>query len=153
MSETWLVSITLALAHRIHMSPLSYTSPMGNSFEHSTSFEVFSLENIIQTAAKLENLLKDSFIARPHHSSLHWLLSHCLHSVLSPLNFLKMDWTMTGSMEYRFLSFELAKVPHNSVSDIMDLQKRLCQTVTNNYLQQWTFGQQISCNELELVQR
>lgn len=145
------------------MPPSSHTdtSP-SNGFEDLTSPEVFSLESIIQTAAKLENMLKDSLFHRqtppPQLPPLITMSLPAPCSITSKLietgldndsidristAFIRTAYELRESQEttLRQGCAELAKVPHNSVSDIMDLQKRLCQTVTNNYLQQldrWT---------------
>ena len=146
------------------MPPSSHTdtSPMGNSFEDSTSPEVFSLENIIQTATKLENLLKDSLFHRqtspPQFPPLITISLPAPNPITSKLLQTGLDTTTIKKLSLMFDEkarelresletsirrgcAELAKVPSKSVSQIMNLQKRLCQIVTSNYLQQldsWT---------------
>ena len=137
------------------------TSPMGNSFEDSTSPEIFSLESIIQTATKLENLLKDSLFHRqtspqfPPQITISLpapnpITSKLLQTGLDAITIEKLSLMfdekareLRESLEtsIRRGCAELAKVPSKSVSQIMDLQKWLCQIVTSNYLQQldsWT---------------
>ena len=159
------------------MPPSSHTdtSPVGNSFEDSTSLEVFSLESIIQAAAKLENLLKDSLFHRqtspPQFPPLITISLPAPCSITPKLLETGLDNNRIDRISIAFIRTayelrenqettlrqgcaELAKAPHNSVSDIMDLQKQLCQTVTSNYLQQldsWTTD--LVQRALESVQR
>ena len=144
------------------------TSPMGNSFEDSTSPEVFLLESIIQTAAKLENLLKDSLF---HHQTSPPQFPPLITISLPAPNPITSKLLQTGldaiTIEKLSLMFvekahelrecletsirrgcaELVKVPSKSVSQIMDLQNHLYKAIGDIYsrqLEKWA---------TELVQR